>query len=237
MSYDRSHRVLEVVAIVTHLALSGVLLFVYFRHAPTWFELLIAPLAIVPAMAGADLASAVVHFAADRFGSTETPVFGRNLIRSFREHHSDPKAMTHHDFITTTGDSCMLTVPVISGSLLFVSPETAWGRFGLVFVLFFVGGVFMTSQVHKWSHMDHVPRVVATLQRWGLFLRPDDHRVHHTAPHDRAYATFTGWLNPLMDEIRFYVVVENTLRSTFGYPRPEETPSVASELAEREPEG
>src|SRR5688500_214409 len=111
MRYGSGHRALELAAIGMHGGLSCALLTLWLASRPSWLDVGVALATTLPAVIVADFLSALVHFCADRFGSSETPLVGKNVIRSFREHHVDPKAMTQHDFVTIAGDSSFLTVP------------------------------------------------------------------------------------------------------------------------------
>ena len=235
-SYDRSHRVVEIVAITSHLVLSSVLVVRFAMAKPGLLEIFAAAALLFPAMLGADFVSAVVHFAADRFGDEETPVFGRNLIRSFREHHHDPKAMTHHDFVTIAGDTCLLSVPLLALMTWLVPASSVANRMFILFMVLFLSCVFLISQVHKWSHMEEkAPAAVRMLQRWGMLLDPVHHQKHHTAPHDSTYATFTGWVNPFLDRAGFFPAFEATAGSIWNAPRPDETPAARETESASEP--
>jgi ubiquitin-conjugating enzyme E2 variant len=135
----------------------------------------------------ADLLSGLVHWALDRFGSEKTPFFGPVLIRPFREHHDDPRAMTLHDFVETNGASAL------GGSFLLL--------FESEILLFTALGVLAANQCHKWAHARSVPAIVRAAQRLRLILPPAAHRRHHAAPHDRHFCTLSGWCNRPLDFI------------------------------------
>ena len=65
-----------------------------------------------------------------------------------------------------------------------------------------------TSQIHKWAHMEEPPRIVAMLQRARLLLSRDHHAVHHAPPYHRNYCITVGWMNPLLERIKFFRACE-----------------------------
>lgn len=133
----------------------------------------------------ADLLSGLVHWALDRLGDERAPLVGAILIRPFREHHDDPLAMTRHDFVETNGAAAL------GGSALLLFHHE---------LLFFAAlGVLAANQCHKWAHARSVPAPVRAAQRLGLILRPEAHRRHHAAPHDRHFCTASGWMNRPLD--------------------------------------
>jgi ubiquitin-conjugating enzyme E2 variant len=124
---------------------------------------------------------------------------GKAFIRTFREHHVDEKAITRHDFVETNGSNCAVALPALIGALFLpVAPGNRGARLGASYVASLVFFVFMTSQIHKWSHMDQPPRAIAWLQAVRLILHPVHHAVHHTAPFNRYYCITAGWLNPVL---------------------------------------
>jgi ubiquitin-conjugating enzyme E2 variant len=164
----------------------------------------------------ADFLSGVAHWAGDTVGDESTPFLGPHFVRPFRQHHVDPKAITHHDFIETNGNNCIVSAPLVAGMVLVMPGST-----GLVFYLCVLVGsaamfVFATNQIHKWAHADVVPGPVQWLQRARIILSPTHHAIHHAAPHDRYYCITTGWVNPLLGRLRFFRACEAVL----GYLRP-----------------
>jgi ubiquitin-conjugating enzyme E2 variant len=167
----------------------------------------------------ADFVSGFVHWMADTWGSTEMPVLGKALIRPFREHHVDPKAMTRHDYIETNGANCLISIPVAVMTLLIPLDVEGWvtpALFTAVSLGSMIFWVMMTNQIHKWSHLDpeQTPGPLRWAQRMHLVLPPTHHDRHHTAPFDTYYCITTGWLNWPLHKLGFFRALERLLMAT-----------------------
>ena len=161
------------------------------------------------AWTSADFVSGFVHFLADNFGNPDTPFFGKVFIYAFREHHVDPKAITRHSFVETNGANCLVSLPPMIYIWFATSPTEDY-LLRIYFALFFVS-IFLTNQIHKWSHMDSPPVLVRALQRAHVILPIEHHAVHHAAPHDKYYCITCGWLNWPLQKVRFFQSVKKML--------------------------
>ncbi len=175
-------RAVEVISVLLFFVLASVNSFSL--AVPIWF----LPVAAFAGWLLADLLSGLAHWTGDTFGSVRTPVLGPALIRPFREHHADPREMTRHGFIEVNGASCLGCLPLLILCFLL-------GEFAHATVLFTCIGVLFTNQCHKWAHVDKPPAFVRALQKLGLILRADEHRLHHTPPYNSHFCTASGWLN------------------------------------------
>jgi len=217
--YSRWFRAVEVLSIATFWTLLGA---IAWRTSSAVAERpLLAAAAFLTGYIFADFISGFVHWMADTWGSTDMPVLGKALLRPFREHHVDPKAMTKHDYIETNGANCLISLWV--AALILFIPLNAegfeWlGLFAAVSLTSMIFWVMMTNQFHKWSHVDadKLPAIVRWLQRNHLILPVDHHDVHHTAPFDTYYCITTGWLNWPLQKIGFYRVMEKLVTATTG---------------------
>jgi ubiquitin-conjugating enzyme E2 variant len=207
--YTVGHRRLEIAAILAFIALS---VYLAMRLAGElaaggkgWWALGAAVLGYI----GADYISGWVHWLADNYGSVHTPIFGPGFVRTFREHHVDQKAITRHDFIETNGDSCVVSTPVLVLVCIFAPamPGVGWMVGIHAFFLTFLLGVLLTTQSHKWAHMENPPLVARVLQSMRLVIRPRHHAKHHRGAHDTHYCITTGWLNPVLQTVRFWAVM------------------------------
>jgi ubiquitin-conjugating enzyme E2 variant len=113
---------------------------------------------IVLGILTADLASGIVHWGADTWGSVDMPFIGRNFLRPFRQHHIDPTSITRHDFIETNGDNFAANIPY----LLYMAykftyfTDTELRRLYNFEVYMFLLAIFvsMTNQVRNTSYFN-----------------------------------------------------------------------------------
>ncbi|MGZ4680352.1 MAG: fatty acid desaturase CarF family protein [Ilumatobacteraceae bacterium] len=200
--YPTSHRVFEFLSVSAFLVFAGVLTWQVAAEVSERVSLPIGVLVVmlvVVAYGVADLASGVVHFLLDNFGSPDTPVIGQKFVKPFRDHHDDPMAMTRGDFIAVNADNVFICLPVIIPTVLFLEPHHH--PYSGVFIVGLVAGVIMTNQLHKWAHMPVVPRVVAAAQRTGIVLSKQHHSVHHSGEYDRNYCITWGRLDTVLNRL------------------------------------
>ena len=218
--YSGWYRAVEIFSIVAFWALSAGIVYrlsFHFHDSP-W--LLVA--AFLSGFIMADWVSGFVHWLGDTWGRTDMPILGAALIRPFREHHVDQKAITRHDYVETNGSNCMISVPV--AAMMFAMPlhrDSDWYWLQM-FVMASNGSmifwVMMTNQFHKWAHSEESerPAWATWAQRLHLILPPDHHRIHHAAPFAKYYCITTGWLNWPLNKLHFYRIMERTITAISG---------------------
>lgn len=217
--YSSFQRRLEIGSIISFWALVGVLIWRVWPWATVMPWLVVA--AFFSGFIMADFISGFVHWMGDTWGSTEMPILGKALVRPFREHHVDQKAITRHDYIETNGNNCLISIP--TALICVVTPLGVPGFESLaVFFVTSLGSmifwVMMTNQFHKWAHLDEaqIPGWLRLLQRLHMVLPPEHHQVHHAAPFDTYYSITTGWLNWPLAKMNFYRHAERLVTALFG---------------------
>jgi hypothetical protein len=184
----------------------------------TWARSWLLPVMFVVAELGTDFVSGLSHWMCDTWGRLDTPVVGPTFIRSFREHHVDPTAMCHHDFIETNSDASLFSV-LLNGCLLGLYGFDGSSMVDMVIYSFALFGGFyaaFTNEFHKWSHMSVTPPWISLLQSWWVVLPKRHHGVHHKPPFDKYYCITTGHLNSFLDGIGFWRRLEAVISAVTG---------------------
>jgi len=174
-----------------------------------WLVALAVPLGIV----GGDFISGLVHWAADTYGSEDMRVIGPSLVKPFRLHHIYPRDICTHGLVETTGNVCILAVPVLSLCLylMWLAPHSGLLAFSVISFALMAAATVATNQFHKWAHQETPSAFARWLQQRRLVLEPEHHKRHHTKPFDTNYCITNGWLNPLLNRLKFFRRLEAAL--------------------------
>ncbi|MBC8030423.1 MAG: kua-ubiquitin conjugating enzyme hybrid localization domain protein [Pyrinomonadaceae bacterium] len=174
-----------------------------------WLVVLAIPIAL---LAG-DFVSGMVHWAADTYGSEDMPVLGPNFVKPFRLHHIYPRDITTHPFAATIGNVCLMAAPLLLFCLYLMwgRDVSSWLAFLILCVSLMTLATAATNQFHKWAHSENPPAFARPLQRLRLVLEPAHHELHHTKPFETHYCITNGWLNSLLDGIKFFRGLEGAL--------------------------
>ncbi len=153
-----------------------------------------------------DFLSGVVHWFFDQIAVPGPTYLGRVAI-DFLDHHVYPNrtlevgffksAFRPAIFVTLPG---MFVVCFLTGILV---PLLTWIFFFAMFI----------PQTHKLAHHSQVNPFIRFLQKKSIILNPNDHKIHHVFPHRQRYCVFTGWLNPLLDRVEFWDLLERWIKS------------------------
>jgi len=77
-------------------------------------------------------------------------------------------------------------------------------------------GVALTNQIHQWAHTYRPPTIVVWLQNSGIILAKENHLIHHRPAFDGYYCITTGWMNPVLEKIKFWKFMENIVSRLTG---------------------
>jgi ubiquitin-conjugating enzyme E2 variant len=161
----------------------------------------------------ADLISGTAHWFCDTFFAEDTPAIGKTVIQPFRDHHVHPQRITGYRFIEqdTTNFFLLLLPLAVAFWLGAPQPGSVGALFWCCCLQGLATGSFGTNLFHKWAHERKPPVVVRRLQRSGLILEPERHQRHHR-DYSRGFCVTSGWMNPLLDALRFFPRVELVVR-------------------------
>lgn len=150
----------------------------------------------------ADLVAGVFHWWEDQYVDDKWPILGRLVGAPNQQHHADPLAFTKPGY---WGRNSTTIIPsAILFALLFPS------RWCLLAVF-----LSQANEIHAWSHQ-RCNWFIQMLQETGILQHPKNHAAHHRDPFDRRYCVMSSILNPILDRLYFWRVLECLAQLCFG---------------------
>ena len=158
----------------------------------------------------ADLASGIIHWFEDTYGDPEWPIVGPSVIEPNIAHHTDPLRFTRAPFWKRSRG--VFGVLLIVGALLALC-----GALNVMTVTALLVGS-LANETHRWAHLKtgDLPRLVYILQRGKLLQTAQHHGAHHRNGFNTHYCTITNMLNPTLDGLRIFRLVEGVVEGLFG---------------------
>jgi hypothetical protein len=142
----------------------------------------------------ADFMCGAIHWYCDERANVAWRWIGPSFIHPFRDHHTNPTALTQHDVFELCGNNAIACSVMLAAMLPWSvsAPHLAIGVVGLAVA------VLATNVFHRWAHTTNPSPIVRALQRLRIVLSPAEHARHHELL-DRAYCVTSGWTNPILD--------------------------------------
>ncbi|MFM2207107.1 MAG: hypothetical protein RL213_1082 [Bacteroidota bacterium] len=163
-----------------------------------------------------DFVSGLVHWFEDTFGTEDTPIYGKWIVRPNVVHHEQPAAFTKKTWLESSWD-----LTLSSGLIVFAAWRTghlSWH----VWLFAFLGA--NANQLHKYAHLpkEKTPAPVRLFQFLRILQRPGHHALHHSGEKNSSYCVITPYLNPLLDRLHFWRFLEKLTVPLLGAPRRED---------------
>lgn len=173
-----------------------------------WISLLLA------AWIFADFISGLYHWFADSY-RTSNPIINEMVFDYFQLHHDKPNLICQRPICNINREVCTPAF-VFSLYTMFWMPDGVVSK-GTLFFSFFVAWISLTNQAHRWSHQaTGVPHVVKLLQKAGVLLSPQKHRLHHYQNHVQDYCITSGICNPILNRVDFWRFLEAAVYWALG---------------------
>lgn len=160
----------------------------------------------------ADFLTGAVHWWEDAYGNPTWPVLGKYIVIPNLEHHRNPDSLTKGSYWHRIDTSAIAAV-VIAGVLWIAG----WHSWQMVLCFLFAS---QANEIHAASHRTDAEngKIIAFLQRTGIFQGKESHDWHHAAPYDTNFCVMTEFLNPILNRIHFWSRIEKGIRILFGIP-------------------
>ena len=156
-----------------------------------------------------DLLTGAVHWWEDAYGNPDWKILGERVVKPNIEHHKNPRAFLKHGAFERIRLS--LAIAIGLGFVCWLLGIMVWQ---VAFCLLYGA---MANEIHAAAHRTKREngKFVTFLQRIGLMQSRRMHGYHHSAPFDVNYCVLTNYLNPILNRIRFWSVLEQIV-ALFG---------------------
>ncbi len=165
---------------------------------------------IIIAIFAADLLTGIVHWWEDAYGNPNWKLLGRSVIIPNLEHHRSPRAFIKGTYWTRINTSLGLGIILIALCWVF----HILNFYSVFAILLAAHG----NEFHRFAHQTNKEngKFITALQNVGILQSRRHHGLHHQSPYVHHYCVVTNYLNPVLELIRFWNILEFILKYLFG---------------------
>lgn len=172
---------------------------------------------LIATVIAAELTFGFVHWVEDAYIREDTPLVGKLIGKPNTIHHHFPRYMTGHTWWKSAWVLVILSIILVS---------SAWFMRMLTWhVWLFTLLAANANEFHKWQHRTRKENgpVISFFQDVHILQSGKHHALHHTDPKNSHYCNITNFLNPILDGVRLWCILEWILKSTLGLKRRPDT--------------
>lgn len=164
-----------------------------------------------------DFLSGLFHWLEDAYGQEHWPVTGKLITQANILHHHEPSYFTRHGWFHSARVLLVMGALVLLGAALLGA--LTWQ------VLFVVAIGVNANEVHKWAHRSRSENgpFISYLQDIGLLQSRRHHARHHRDGKNTHYCVLTNHLNPILEAVRLWPVLEWVIFALLGVKRRPDT--------------
>ncbi len=163
---------------------------------------------ILSAVVAADLLTGIVHWLEDTYGNPNTKFLGigKHIVIPNLVHHIKPRELTNGNWFSRIWTSMVFLLILL---LVLVSLGMANSFIYLTFAIAMWG-----NEIHCWSHRTPKEngKIITFLQRCYIIQSPKQHAKHHFSPYASNFCAITPYVNPILEVIHFWRILEWILR-------------------------
>lgn len=157
-----------------------------------------------------DFITGVGHWVLDSYIHADTPILGRLYVDPDMPHHRYPREFISLSYLQSSWDLLLV------GGLILLC---AWALDRLTWEAWlFVALGANTTLFHKWMHRSRRENgpLISLLHDLRLLQTPRQHARHHSGAKNTHYCIITNFLNPVLDAISFWTMLERGIYRMSG---------------------
>jgi len=152
-----------------------------------------------------DLFTGAVHWWEDAYGNPDWKYLGKSVVLPNMEHHRHPRGFLKGTFWERIRLSFYVALGI--GLICWYLNLLNWQ---LIFSLCYAS---VANEIHAIAHRtdNENGKFIVFVQKIGMIQSRKMHGLHHSSPYNINYCVLTNYLNPILNKIHFWHVLEKMI--------------------------